>query len=332
MTAAKAKATSKALKTAEKNAAAKGITRPRHAVLTSSKPVLMNTADFLEATGKAGDDKFQGFKPAFPNTEIDKPVSSVVQSDYGVDDGTATATTNGESTMTNESAPASGATEAQAKREAEAKAKIEAKAAKKAEAEAKKAAAQAEKEAKAAARAAETAEKKVQREAAAAARKAELEANGTKRTYFGPMLNLADKVKAGVYVKGVNGQLRSSDPVALALESCSAANVVKLLVEFLVGAKVIEGNKYAALNIGQQSMNLRNVLRGAIKAGKVKIEDLIAARDAGDYADAEKAIAAKAEAKAKRDAEKAAAAEAKAKADAEKKRDAEPPNQESATA
>ena len=74
------------------------------------------------------------------------------------------------------------------------------KVAKKAEREAAAAAKKAEKEAAAAA-------KKAEREAKAAERKAELAAAGSKRTYVGSMLTLADKVKEGVYVKGANGQL-----------------------------------------------------------------------------------------------------------------------------
>jgi len=96
------------------------------------------------------------------------------------------------------------------------------------------------------------------------------------RTYTGSMLALGDRVRAGTYVKGANGQLRASDDVALALESIPA----KSMPSFLVGVLGLEANPYPHLNPGQQSMNLRNRLRGAIKAGTVTL-DAVQARVAG---------------------------------------------------
>lgn len=319
MTKATAKETTKALKEAEKKAAAKGITKPRHGVLTSQTPPLMDSAklnksDEGDAEQIIGDAKYGGFKPTFPTAEsgVDKQADGVVQSSNGANSDTAS---TGETIMT-QTTTESRASEAQAKKEAEAKAKIEAKEKKQAEAKAKAEAAAKAKEEKAAALKADREKKQAEKAAALEAKKAELAASGSKRTYVGSMLTLADRVKSGAYVKGTNGQLRSNDDVAIALEACSAKNVVALLTS-LLKSKEIAHKDYSALNIGQQSMNLRNVLRGAVKAGKITIDELKSARDAGNYADAEAALAAKREAQAKkaqeREAAKAAKEAAKAK-------------------
>lgn len=171
----------------------------------------------------------------------------------------------------------------------------------------------------AAAREAKAAENKAVREAKAA----QLAESG--RTYTGSMLALADRVKAGVYVKSLTGQLRSTDALAEALDAVPAENVVKL------GTTLFnEPNKYTSLNIGQQSMNYRNRLRGAIKKGlevngNVITLDLIKqVRDAnglatGEALHAEKLAKQEARAKAKEAAEAAKKAKedaaAKAKAD-----------------
>lgn len=202
---------------------------------------------------------------------------------------------------------------------AAAKAKIAEKEVKQAEAAKKKA----EREAATAAKKEEAAKTKAEREAKAAenkaareARAAELEAAG--RKYTGSMLALSDRVKAGVYVKSTTGQLRSTDAVAEAFDAVPPQNVVKL------GTLLFnEPNKYAALNIGQQSMNYRNRLRGAIRAGAevngVKITlDLIKEKIAELGLDTGRAEAeAKAKARAERE-EKAAKAKAE-KEEAKKK-------------
>lgn len=207
-------------------------------------------------------------------------------------------------------------------------AKIKAAAAK--EAKAKERAAAAEEVAKAAAARAEERKQKANETAEQhAARIAELTAAG--RTYVGSMLALADRVKQGVYTKGLTGQLRSSDELALALDAVPVENVIKLGIEALE----LLGNPYLALNVGQQSMNLRNRMRGAIKAGKLTLDKVKEIRDTNGYATAEAEVTEKrlkAEARkrvaeaAKRlraeAAEKAAiikAEKAKAKVDAETK-------------
>lgn len=204
---------------------------------------------------------------------------------------------------------------------AAAQAKIAEKAAKKAEADRKKAereAAAAEKKAAAEKTKAEREARASENKAAREARRAELEAAGKK--YTGSMLALADRVKAGVYVKSTTGQLRSTDAIAEAFDAVPPQNVVKL------GTLLFnEPNKYAALNIGQQSMNYRNRLRGAVRSGaevngvKITVE-LIAAKitelglDTG-RAEAEAKAKAKADREAKAAQAKADKEEAKAKAE-----------------
>lgn len=182
-------------------------------------------------------------------------------------------------------------------------AKIAAKAEKEAEKQAKKAAAQAEREAKIKERDELMAKRKAEREAAIAAAG---DKPPRERTYVGSMLALADRVKAGQYVKGTNGQLRSNDEVAQALDSVPAKKVVPLLLEVLKMPNI-----YAAkgLNYGQQSMNLRNRLRGALRQGtevgegeakvKVTLDYVKQVRDDGGYATAEAEAAEKAAKKAK---------------------------------
>jgi chemotaxis protein histidine kinase CheA len=155
---------------------------------------------------------------------------------------------------------------------AEAKAAKEKEAAAKAEAKAAAAAVrQAEKEAKAKAMA-EAAEKRAQakaaKEAAAAAakatREAERKARAEQREADGTaasMGSLVERAKAGLYVKGAQGQLRSNDDIALTLDVVPTDMVVGVCMEVLGEAD----NKYAHLNYGQQSMNYRNRLRGAIR-------------------------------------------------------------------
>lgn len=185
----------------------------------------------------------------------------------------------------------------------EALAKIAAKAAKMEAA----AAAKAEREAAKEAKLAESGKTKEERAAAKVEREARLAELG--KNYKGSMLALADRVKQGVYIKGTTGQLRSNDELAQALDGVTPLNVVQL-AKALLG---VDENPYSALNIGQQSMNFRNRLRGAIKKGTVTIaavSEYVAANDL----DASGAIKAKAEAKAIRAAEMAAARDAKAAA------------------
>lgn len=290
----------KALKAAEKNAAAKGITPPKHArhKMTGARAdaVIMHDAQQSESP----DD----------NGCVDS--ADVVQS--GSIFGNIANTLTKDPNMSDTKAPK----KTQAEREAEAAQRIAAKEAKIAEATAKKAEREAAKLAKtqeAEARKAERAAKSAERKAAAEKRAAELKEAG--KGYVGSMLSLADRVKQGVYVKGMNGQLRSSDELAVALEACPAHNVIKLALEVLG----LEHNPYIALNVGQQSMNLRNKLRGAIKAGTVTLDQVREVRDNNGYATMEAVLAerkAKADERATKKAEREAAKQIKAEKKAEK--------------
>jgi hypothetical protein len=210
---------------------------------------------------------------------------------------------------------------AQAEKEAKVKAAIAAKEAEKV-AKAEAAAAREEKaKAAAAEKATKTAEMVAKREAEALtkaqaaadreARKAETQAQREARiaalkesgkNYVGSMLALAERAKSGAYVKSATGQMRSTDELAVALDAVPAKNVVAL------GTLMFsEANKYERLNIGQQSMNYRNRMRGAIAKGVFTLRAVIDARDTNGYATATIESDAK-----------VAAREAKAKAKAEK--------------
>lgn len=313
MTKANAEATAKLRKEATKNAAAKGITEAKH---------------------KPGESA-PGVKGVFPKVGVDKPNADGVKSGFTSTPDTTMTTTTKTPATTPATAPTKQDVDA-AKAAAAIKAKAD-----KADAATKKAAeAAAAKEAKAKEVAENKAKAATEREAKAAAlaekRKAELGPD-SKRTYLGSMLALSDRVKAGVYTKGLTGQLRSNDELALALDAVPTDNVIQLALLALH----LDSNPYAALNRGQQSMNLRNKLRGAIRAdegmglivvpGDEKTPALRCTlayvkelRDANNFATAEDAAAKKAEAKKKREDEasaKKAAAEktkAEAKANAEK--------------
>lgn len=81
------------------------------------------------------------------------------------------------------------------------------------------------------------------------------------------------------YTKSTTGQLRSNDAIAVALDAVPPANVIKLAMNLLQ----ITVNPYQRLNTGQQSMNLRNKLRGALKRGVLTLDQIIEARDSGGY-------------------------------------------------
>lgn len=201
--------------------------------------------------------------------------------------------------------------EVMAKAKAELKAKEDAT---KAEKVAAREAAKAEKDAA-------KAEKAAAREAAKAERQARIAELAEGKTYHGSMLALADRVKSGAYVKGANGQLRTTDELAIALDGASPTDVIRIGLDVLQ----VEDNPYVKLNVGQQSMNLRNRMRGAIKKGTLTIAQVVeymvrnkihvttaADLEAAAQAKAEKKAAREAEAEAKRVA-KAAAPKAAAK-------------------
>lgn len=255
---------------------------------------------------------------------VDNPVAPVVESGFSIFNQTQKDTTMTEDTTTTEQAETKALTK-QEQNEAAAKAKIAAKQAKldaaakaKAEREQKVAEKAATKIADTEKHAAEVAARKAEREQKAGETKAEHEARVAElvaagRTYTGSMLALADRVKQGVYVKGLTGQLRSTDELAVALDAVPVGNVIKLCVLALgtfMPADELAAivSKYAILNVGQQSMNLRNRLRGAIKANKITLGKVKELRDENGFATAEDEATKRAEAKA---AKEEAAANAK---------------------
>jgi len=125
------------------------------------------------------------------------------------------------------------------------------------------------------------------------------------------MLALVERAKSGAYIKSVSGQLRSVNPLADLLDGVSVDDVIRLAKEVLN----ISENPYTKLNTGQQSMNFRNRMRGALAKGTLTL-DMIAEviRIEGyDHKDDYLAAAAAAKATKKATAE-AAAAKAIAKA------------------
>lgn len=198
-----------------------------------------------------------------PTSGIDKDTDPVVQSKSGPI-GAMISTLNKEPTMEKQTA--------QEIAEASAKAKIAAKAAKLAAAEAKKAEALKAKEEKVAAAAAKKAAAAAEKAAAAEARAAAAAERKaakaeTNEPAEGMSSALREKVTLGLYVKGKNGQLRTNDSIALALESVAVNDMVPLIMKTMG----LTENPYGHLNQGQQSMNLRNRLRGAIRK-EAKIE------------------------------------------------------------
>jgi hypothetical protein len=184
--------------------------------------------------------------------------------------------------------------------------KAQAKIAAKAEKAAAREAAKAEKEA---AKLAKVTATKEQREAAKAERQARLAAlnpDGT-RKYMGSMLALADRVKEGLYVKGVTGQLRSNDELAQILDGVTPNGVIQTAKAVLA----LDANPYSHLNVGQQSMNLRNKLRGALRKGTTTL-DAVREYVAVNDLDCSISIVEKAAAKAERVAQAKAEREAKA--------------------
>lgn len=193
--------------------------------------------------------------------------------------------------------------------------KKEALAKQKAEIAEQKAKAKAEKDAQMAAKAEAKAVLKAQKEPAKLERQERLASLG--RNYTGSMLALADAVKSGKYVKSATGQLRSTNELATVLDGVTPNGVIQT-AKAVLGLEV---NPYTHLNVGQQSMNLRNKMRGAITKGTLGIDTIreyIAANGldvSGEYAAKREA---KAAAKIKREADATAKKEAQEKAKAEK--------------
>lgn len=285
MTKALAESRAADMKAAQKKIAAKGVTKPRHDTLTSKTPKLVSVSPDIPLNRRS-------VFPDLPTQGVDNDPDAVVHSDQDVKpDGLQPQEPQGESKMT-ETAQVSdlpGVAKAAAMKAEKEAQKAETKRIKDEAA----AAAKAEKDAAAAAKAEKTAADKAEKLAKIAAERAErAEKTAAERTARiaeggGAMSALARANAAGRYTKGVNGQLRSSDELALALESIPA----KSMVPFLLKVQGFSVNQYATLNYGQQSMNLRNRLRGAIKAGRkaegsetvITLDYIKSVRDEGNW-------------------------------------------------
>jgi hypothetical protein len=79
--------------------------------------------------------------------------------------------------------------------------------------------------------------------------------------YAGPMLRLRERLAEGAYSKAANGNPCCGDIVAAKLGTLKPAQVIRACII----AMNLPTNPYIHLNIGQQSMNLRNKLRGCLK-------------------------------------------------------------------
>lgn len=95
-----------------------------------------------------------------------------------------------------------------------------------------------------------------------------------KTRYSGPMLALVSARKS--YVKAANGILCNGDRLATICGEHSREETVAALVIALG----LGSNPYTHLNPGQQSMNLRNKARNALKNGHLTIEQVQSAFDA----------------------------------------------------
>jgi len=135
----------------------------------------------------------------------------------------------------------------------------------------------------------EQAEAEAQEAANLAAEAAEQAAEVVKpEGYSGPMLALRERLLQGAYKKMPNGQPANGDQVATALGSLTPAQVISACI----AAMALPSNPYLHLNIGQQSMNLRNKLRGCLKRGEFgfgvvreAIEDVQQITDQADAAE-----------------------------------------------
>jgi len=86
--------------------------------------------------------------------------------------------------------------------------------------------------------------------------------------YAGPMLALRRAV--GGYVKAQNGQPCCGDTLAL----LCGQHTREAVVAGLIAALKLDSNPYAHLNPGQQSMNLRNKARAALRDGFLQLADV----------------------------------------------------------
>jgi hypothetical protein len=89
-----------------------------------------------------------------------------------------------------------------------------------------------------------------------------------RQRYQGRMLALVRARKA--YVRGANGHQHSGDWLASQMESLPRERVVEACMRLLK----LDANPYRHLNPGQQSMNLRNKVRGACGRGEISVSEV----------------------------------------------------------
>ncbi len=106
----------------------------------------------------------------------------------------------------------------------------------------------------------------------------------TPSAYVGPMLALRERSKLGLYTIAPNGQPSCGDEIARQLGTLRPEFVIRACII----AMALPFNPYDHLNVGQQSMNLRNRLRTAIKRGDFGMGVII---EAVEEAQAEQDIA-----------------------------------------
>lgn len=200
-------------------------------------------------------------KPAEPppETEVDTPAEAVVQSGFSVfNQPPKEPTVSKPEKSTKQATDPALLAQAKAEREAKAAAEKQRKEAEKAEKAAERARAKAEKEAAA----------KAEKTEKAAERAAAREAKATTMGDAAPMAALRSAKDS--YVRASNGRMRSTDAVASAFDKLEPAEAIAVSMQVLQ----LSENPYTRLNVGQQSMNLRNKVRAAIRQGRITIEAL----------------------------------------------------------
>lgn len=212
-------------------------------------------------------------KPAWPRNPLVDIPAPVVHSDTGPKTGPS----NRNSKEKFMDAQAQSEKELQERKVAEKNRKLE----EKQKAEKERAEAKAKKEAeRAEAKAKKEAEAKAKKEAAEkaraerAARLASVNVGENASDATRSMIGLRERASAGAYKKMANGQLAIGDEVAEILGVLEPKNVVEAIRLTFGATGHGEGNKYAHLNIGQQSMNFRNRLRGLVKKDATILEVL----------------------------------------------------------
>jgi len=319
MAKAQAKEKAEALKKATKAAAEKGIMPPvrkrpvvKFVQNPTSDPVDENEGSDLDV--QASNDVTEG---------VDTDPSGVIQSGFSAFNQILPK----EQAMTEDTKPAPPPMTPEER--AAFKERLAAEKAAKIEAKQKAIALRAENKAKADA---EKAERKAAREAQAVENKAKRDAEVAAAqdrglNYTGTMLALRNA--KDTYVRATSGRLRSSDEVAVAFDEVEPPGVIAVCLKVLS----LDENPYTKLNVGQQSMNLRNRLRAAIRGNKVTIDTVITTIAEMGVATAGAAQAAKRAAREEREkaqAAKRAEADALKQARAAKAASAEVPAQATA--